>query len=114
MILYFNYPDYFAGSRHSQSLQKKSQSGFSLSQQAPSSQLHAALLFSSSHQTSWEYSGDPHLSVGGGDVSSYIDNICFEIENVLTEWKSITITYHLSFDPIQDVSCTGIYSWIIR
>ena len=32
----------------------------------------------------------------------------------LTELKLITILYHICFDPIQDVSCTGIYSWITR
>ena len=89
MILYFNYPDYFPGSRHSQSLQKISQFGVFLSQQAPSSQLHPALLFSSSHQRSWEYSGDPHLSVGGGDGLSCIRKFNFNVRIVIVFTKKI-------------------------
>ena len=59
------------GSRHLQSfgiLQYSFHPGLVLLQQSPPSQLHPALLFSVSHQPSWNHFGDPHPFCDGGVV----------------------------------------------
>ena len=59
------------GSRHLQRfgiLQYFFHSGLGLLQQSPPSQLHPALLFSVSHQPSWNHSGGAHTFGDGGVV----------------------------------------------